>query len=278
MDVFRISLGAENVESKASRKLSLRGSCWNLWAPDASSSVPPAQQEAGWWYLCFLLNPSNEKGLDKRVNEKPSEPSITEDERRGHMTDQIWLTVGFTCYLLSHLIPMFTGVGRNCTSLCHQWELKSTWGNRFGEWSLTQGACAISTCGFLRTERQTFPVVVLDSTELQTYTQGGPFSMQHESFARFLCSLVSRFNFPFLCLSSYGWIMGHLLYVNNIRAYDYGFSVCNPFRQFAEHERLLCKATYYFHKENRRGCQAGSLAPLPLKIALRSWVMKWSPE
>lgn len=54
---------------------------------------------------------------EKRVKEKPSEHSVTEDERRReHETDQIWLIVVVMLLrlrarqnLLCHLIPAFTG-------------------------------------------------------------------------------------------------------------------------------------------------------------------------
>lgn len=99
---------------------------------------------------------------EKRVKEKPSEPSVTEDERRReHETDQVWLIVVVMLLhlrarqnLLCHLIPAFSGVERNWTSLHHQRELKGTWGNRSGERSLTQGARACFAHAFFRTERK----------------------------------------------------------------------------------------------------------------------------
>lgn len=87
----------------------------------------------------FLTEVPNEKGWEKRGNEKPSGPSITAHERE-YKPNQIWFNC---CYLgfwakqnlLCSLIPLLTREEQNSTSLCHLWELKSTWASRQGEGS-----------------------------------------------------------------------------------------------------------------------------------------------
>lgn len=117
-------------------------------------------------------------------------------------------------------------------------------------------------------------LTVLNSIELQVYTQWGPFSTQHESLSRVLCSPLSRFTFPSLWLSSGGWGMDHLKH-NNSRAHGYCWAPGHPFRHFPEHKRLPCKATKsHFHRGSRRGCQPGSFSPVPHGTALSSWVMQ----
>lgn len=223
--VSRISLGAENDGSKVRRKLSLRESWWKSWAPfcnvpsPSSSSCSSAGSKVV--VFIFLTELPNEKGSEKRVNEKPSEPSIAAGEReyKPNQTCFNCCYIEFVCQAKS-VLPPYPPAHRRRTEFhlpLPSVGLKGTWGSRQGEgspmvhvlcpgifqdWEKDKCCCKWDKC--------LASVVVLNSTELQAYTQWGPFSTQHESLARVLCSLVSRFSFPFLWLSSSEWIMDHL--------------------------------------------------------------------
>lgn len=101
--VSRISLGAENDGSKASRKLSLRGSWGKSWAPfcnvpSPSSSSCSSAGSKGVVFM-FLTEVPSEKGSEKRVNEKLSGHSMTAHERE-YKPNQIWFnccSIGFVC-------------------------------------------------------------------------------------------------------------------------------------------------------------------------------------
>lgn len=225
----RISLGAENGGSKASRKLSLRRSGGKSWAPfcnipsPSSSSCSSAESKGGVHVSHWI---PQWEGLRK---ESEWETLWTQHNCMRGNTDQtkpglIAVRLGLWAKqnLLCPLIPLLTREEQNSTCLCHLWELKSTWGSRQGEGSpMVHVPCPDI---FQDQEKDNvivnemnyylIPVAVLNSTELQAYTQWGPFSTQHESLAQFLCSPVSRFSFPFLWLSSCRWVMDRLQCTN----------------------------------------------------------------